>query len=577
MNGSTTIASLKNLSATDWNAPAVLLDGVPETGLKVVRFEARHALDQRAAVIDDTRREHRERASLHNASIALPLRLEDGTVRWQPLVNAGVARRLERSADRTIYRLDDAWSMQLDRVMRSWWWLSAQDQPVQSDRPARMRIGAAANASTQACTVNGAACRVLQDKGQPWTVGSALAYLSASAALGLRLGQIPGRVVGLALSREIDLSKPVGDALEQVLAEGGLAIHRESAVDPHREEVRVVRVAGNGRSVTLPSRVRIDTSSQASLARMKGRSGAQHWVALAPGQLVEFTAELVGGWDPSLQDEADTTYEKSAGVSFTMVRDVFRLWALNEDGHFTNAPFERGPAFDLSTLFAQRIEPQRLTLESCLTIDASGQGLEPIVEVSVDAGGNWSRHTGALVLRSDRAAVYLDDTVLASGWIDAVRAGAARVRVTASLRCPVPVSVDRWTGNAFAGAAQDRVLQSGGAFEFSRVDDSSVHASAIRSGALQAVESDPTMAMQHWLDTKALIAASPESLSQSTGLPKSETASLKLSGALPWLRIGDRLVLPGERDGAMVRVASFVCHWPANSSAPRTDVTIVPA
>ena len=495
---------------------------------------------------------------------------------WMPLMNSGLARCLNRDTNRAMYQLDDAWSAQLACVLRSWWWLTAQGQAHQSDRPARLRIGAAANASTQACTVNGAACRVMQDKGQPWTIGSALAYLSASAGLGLRLGQLPGRVASLELCREVDLSKSIGDALEQVLAEGGLTIHRELATPLRGEEVRVVHVASHGRTITLPSRVRIDASSQASPTRMNRRSGAQHWVALAQGQVVEFTAELVAGWDPSLQDEADTTYEKSAGVGFAMVRDVFRLWALNEDGHFTAAPFDRGPAFDLSTLFGQRIELQRLTFESCLTIDPSGQRLEPIVEVSIDSGTTWSRYAGSIVIRSDRAAVYLDDTTLTAGLIDAARASTARVRVTASLRCPVPMSVERWTGNPFAGSAPDRVLQTGGAFEFSRVDDSSVHAIAVRSGALRAIESDSTMPMQRWLDAKVLGAASSESSSQISESSMNETVSMRLSGALPWLRVGDRIALPRDTGDAIGRVTSFVCHWTGGSAAPRTEVSLMP-
>jgi hypothetical protein len=542
-----------------------------------VRFEAKQSLDQRSALIDDARPNRRDLPGLSRAAVALSLRLSDGSVRWMPLIATGRLARLSRGADRTMYRIDDEWSVSLKRVLRSWWRLSSQGQAFGSSGPARLRVGSAANCATRACTVAGVACHVLMDKGLPWTIGKAITYVSACANLRLRLGQIPGAIASLELQREIDLSEPIGDVLEQLLKEGDLQICREFDRSEGGEEIRVVCAAGCGRIAALPRRAGSGAASQSLHSHTSAPSGAQHWVAQAPGRVVEFTAELVAGWDASLQGELDATYDKNASVAFALVRDVFRLWALNEDSHFCAPPFDRGPAFDLSLLFAQRIEPQRLQLENCLTLDPSGQRVEPIVEVSVDHGSTWSRYAGTVTIRTDRAAVYLDDATLTPEWIDAVRTNAARVRVTASMRCPVPVTVDRWTGNPFAGSAPEVVLQTAGVFESARVDDSSIHCTAIRSGALLAVESDPTPAMQRWLDTRVIGAGTSSSSLQRAASATRESTSIRLTGALPWLRIGDRIALPDEPGKTLAAITKFVCHWPDHldsSTPPRTDVTI---
>jgi hypothetical protein len=154
------------------------------------------------------------------------------------------------------------------------------------------------------------------------------------------------------------------------------------------------------------------------------------------------------------------------------------------------------------------------------------------VEVSLDSGVTWSLWTSATIFRRDRAALYLDDPVLPAGYLTAARAGAVRVRVTASLRCPAPVTKERWMGNPFAGVLPRRTIEAGEVFAFRRVDEGSIHSSAVRDHTLAAAEADDSALLDDWLLARMADGAEGEG---------DATIRLDLHGAWFMLQPGDRL------------------------------------
>jgi hypothetical protein len=195
------------------------------------------------------------------------------------------------------------------------------------------------------------------------------------------------------------------------------------------------------------------------------------FIAEAAGPVVESTFALVGGWDAADEALADGEYSKSGSSDFEAVANVFRLWVLNEDGAFTAEPFDRGPAFDLTTLFddGRAIEPQPLRFGHALSQDAAGRSVGVVVEMSIDGGASWSRYPGTASVLSDRAGVYLADDALPAGFLAAVRGGVGKIRVTATLRNPLPLQSVRWRGNPFTGAFRTQRLKLGDAFGWRRV------------------------------------------------------------------------------------------------------------
>jgi hypothetical protein len=267
-------------------------------------------------------------------------------------------------------------------------------------------------------------------------------------------------------------------------------------------------------------------------------------VAEAEGQLVESTFELVGGWDPADTSLPDEEYGKSSSSDFDAVAHVFRLWVLNEDGAYSGEPFDRGEPFDLTGFFKEEeaIDPQPLRFGNPLTQDGAGRRLSVSVEMSTEDGASWSRYPGAVDVLRDRAGVYLDDDALPDGFLAAAEAGTARVRVTGTLRSPLPLRAVRWRGNPFAGSFETRRLAVGDAFRWWRVATSGKHHEALVAGERSAAEADDRAALVTWLAQTAERRAAAEA-----GGP----VRIEAAGPMVGLRIGDRLDgLAGRRIGA---------------------------
>ncbi len=563
------------VSGAGVESPAVVfVDGVPEERLLARWYQTAGPLDRRVAQVGGGFKADRalflERLSKAAVTLAVPSRLVDGQVRWVVLVHGQVLSgnaELSDSRDGCVYEFVDSWNRLLDQKLPAIWWQGSSGLVHDADRSAVLRVGARGNRSTGVWSIGDELVHVLQENGQQWTVSTALAVVNAFAGLGLFLGMIPHEIGRLMLSDSVDLRGSVGQALLRILEPHGLIVQRDITRESNRViERRAVRPEGSGRVIRLGwaggdhtwgQVVGVDADHRAKRSRQ--------WVARDEGWRVESTFELVHGWDPSLEGQADSTYSKADNPQFNTYANVYRLWVLNEDGRFSGEPYNQGPAFDLETLFGQAVAPaQPLRFLSNLTLDDTGSGKQPIVEASTDNGMNWKVYPGLVEVRADRAAVYLRDTVLDTEFLSAAQAGQARVRVTASLQSPEPVQVARWSGNPFAGEQPAEVLDAGEAFSFRRVASQSIHYAGVVNGTLDAEQADDTNAMDHWLINQMLLADVAGGGQRRVGVT--------LIGSWPWLRVGDRLI---NASGAGVdgmgraeavgggggRVRSVRCTW----------------
>jgi len=488
MNACASVAAVRVPAAAPLDRPVVLLDGVIEPGLSVERIESAGPLDTRRAVL----RVSDAYPHVRHWIVARPLRLVDDRVRWRVLVAGHHPRRVD--ADRV--ELDDAWTDALIRAV-------TPAAVGRDGRPVTQSGGLlAATRSDGRYLIGERSVHVLQRRGLPWTVRDALESIAAFAGICLNLRGLPAAIAGAPLVAPIDLALPLRSVLLQVIEPYGLIVTRDLSLDGATLIERMaVRPAPRGRRVrarwTRPDQ---PIGEVLRVTRNKPLPGSQLWVAETRGPIVESTFELVGGWDPALEGESSDTYDRALSADFAAFANVYRRWVLNEDGFYTGAPYERGPAFDLAALFDREpIAPTPLPFLDCVTLDDAGGARDPIVEYSVDAGATWSRWAGRVRVLDDRAGVYLDDATLPGAYLDAALADAARVRVTAALRSPLPVRVRRWKGNPFAGVRPPRRLDLSRLFVFKRIAPGSVHYADVQNGTLTADVRDPSTDMQRWL------------------------------------------------------------------------------
>ena len=168
--------------------------------------------------------------------------------------------------------------------------------------------------------------------------------------------------------------------------------------------------------------------------RMHFESAPRHYVARGDRKMYESTFDLVAGWDNALETYDPDDFSPSANPDFDTVRDVFRKWALNETGEYSESPYERGPAPDLSALFeGEPYVRRRRRLRPCLSRDVLGRSHGVYVEVSLDSGTSWERmNLGVRVLERE-CGLYLTDDPLPVRYLAAAMRHEVRVRVTATI------------------------------------------------------------------------------------------------------------------------------------------------
>ena len=547
--------------------PLLWIDGVPRPEAAVTSLTETGPLARREVALSLAGAG--DAVAGRRAVVAEPLWLDDDSAAWRVLAE-GTLQRVEQAqsagAHTIAWRLVDAWSRRLDEPIRAGW--SERDGALVPAPASRLGVGAAANRSEVRWPIGGRAVYVptlaSDASGPPWRLVDALAFLAAAAALPLSWRSIDDRLKREPLSRSLDLDTDLATALERLLTPGGLTLacrpEGRSGGVPRRIEVVD---AGTARRVRIPARpaaVAVDRESRPKTATK--------WIALGGRNAAEATFDLVGGWDPGLETASDTAFDRTASPDFALYRDVFRTWVLNEDGRFTGEPFHRGPAPDLAAVFDHpRWTPRPLRLGDTLTPDTTGRPRRPVVEVTFDGGATWSAVTGRVLILDDRAGVYLDDDTLDPAWLSGVRAGTARLRVTATLTDPSPLRVERWDGNPFAGDTREAVVDAGDRFERRYVDASSVIGQPDASV-------DDRDALRTWLDRRIDDNADAARQGLRVHLPGSGFTALQTGDRVPLDDLAD--ALPIEAKPAQHGRVTRIEHRFAPTPSPGATLTLNP-
>lgn len=491
--------------------PLVFVDGLPRPDLAVLDIECEGRLDERRAELifdtaapslDPERAAALRQLAGRSVTVASPIALEGGASR----LRVELVGRIDRIQDETLSAGDD-WSGQLDAP--------------------------SAAHGDGSLTVAGL-----------FAADGPLASTELSIELlepAIRAATVPASVRSAATVRV---------ALETLCDTFALTVDRHARwVGTGAVESRYLRSMSRARplSLALPSEAHpIGEVAQITMDTEPDRP--TEFIARADPAVVESTFTLIPGWGDTDQNLADSEYDRASSAEFQAVASVFRLWVLNEDGAFD------GDVFDASALFEATDPLPRvpLPLRPALTRDPNGRSVGIMIDRSTDAGATWSTAAGRVDVLSDRAGVYLDDDTLDTAWIVAVRAGDARVRVTASLTNPLPLETLRWRGNPLHGSFAEHAIELGDTFAHRTVAPASRFREKIDAGERTADEADDRSVMAQWLALRAADAP-----------PVRGSARIVLRGIDRALSIGDRVAdvvaaigehLPGDLRGAQLIV-----------------------
>lgn len=499
----------------------VLVDGIPIDDARVLRLEEHGPLGRRRARIEIGL------STLHGREVVIaePFLRADGLSGKRILLRGVIHDRgslTDRNARRNQWIVMDEWSLLLDREINALpnTWALEDD----TGHTTWFRTGDKANLGSFTKRVNGLEVAGFGDTGERWTVGAALRLLLAVSGIPIRW-MMPDHFATRLLERDIRLTGTLSDVLERITAD-----HRFMLRWDETDRVLIVSTREQiGRRVALGFG---GMSTRTAWRSLEGPSEqrAVRGLARASGWRVESTFMLQPGWDSASQGLPDGRYDPTKPGDFTEVAQVFRRWVLNEDGAYSGTPYNAA-AYDLRTLFGDdRVPADPLRLEAPLSLDTDGQTMPALVEISEDSGATW-RVINTRRLLTDRAGIVLTADSLGSAYLAAARAGAARCRVTASLRSPVAVEAERWWGNVFSGTYERLALETEERFRFARIDSNSRFSTQVRAGTRKALENDDSAPMRRWL---------LESLEQAGG---EKRFRLERSGRETWLRPGDQVTV----------------------------------
>lgn len=542
--------------------PLVWIDATPWPDVAVVELVETGPLAERHVVLRPPAEWNGDVPA--RGSVAEPLWYDDGSTRWRLLVDGSVQSERRRTAagvEETRWVVRDAWAQRLDDPAGCAW--SERDGRLVAEAQPRLGVSNDRNRSATRHPVHAASVFVpTATGGEAWCVADALAFLAASLRLSISWKTVAPQLDNMPLTGHVELGGSIRDALTPLLEAHGLHLRLAFAGDSpggrsleviRRDTARRVHIAGlaSGQPNVVEADARHDPKP------------ATQWTARGGVNEVESTFMLVEGWDAALESAADTQYDRTLSTDFPAYRDVFRTWVLNEDGRYSGEPFSRGPAPDLAALFENPFwSPQPLRLLDTLSFDSSGQVQSPRVEIRFDGGGAWVPYPGRFVVLSDRAGVWLEDDALPDGWIAANRNGTARVRVTATLRDPQPLSHRRWDGNALRDRTRRRIVEAGEGLARRRVDPGSV----LHGSPSGSMEVDDRNALAIWLDAW---------IDRQRDEAEGSRLRLRLPGpAMTTLCAGDRLRIETATDRFASRHVAEVRHAFPAASEPGTTIRL---
>jgi hypothetical protein len=238
------------------------------------------------------------------------------------------------------------------------------------------------------------------------------------------------------------------------------------------------------------------TTFESLTATMHFDSSPRHYVARGDRKLYESTFNLVAGWDDYAATYDPDDFCPRTNPNFASVRDVFRKWVLNESGQYTENPFDRGPAADLSALFeGQPYVRRRRHFLPCLSRDAQGRSRGVYVELSLDGGATWEPMTLAARILKDECGLYLPEDLLPARYLEAAMRRQVRVRVTATIESDACLTSERAEDGTAGLPGRTRWLQVPAAYRYRRVASGSRF-----HGDSGADEADDTARLQALVD-----------------------------------------------------------------------------
>ncbi len=241
---------------------------------------------------------------------------------------------------------------------------------------------------------------------------------------------------------------------------------------------------GTGRTIELNcqqpgQQFSISKTNIAALTSRKNLWPVTHkYIGQGDVKVYEATFDLIKAWDPADQD---TNYEKfspSSNPDFYKVKDVYRKWCLNEAGQYTPAPYNRGPAFDFSTVFQTgNFAHRRRRFWPTLTTDKQARSLGYYLQVSYDGGLHWWQYLAAFSNLLDECGIWLSsDRLDVDAWVAALKGG-LKFRITASVISDERLSCVFADGPVNSTAPTiEHVITLPRQFKFRKVSDQSIFA-----------------------------------------------------------------------------------------------------
>lgn len=289
-----------------------------------------------------------------------------------------------------------------------------------------------------------------------WTLDEAVAYLLAEfggsdAAAAASPGEVRSAVPA-AVIRDVRLEgRTLGEALEALLEPAGCTL--VIAAEPHETGVsrRLEILAPDRLPAAWLAHQKVGGRFAPSRTNFSDLSVALHfddaprrYAARGDLKVYESTFDLVAGWPDALATYDPDDFSPSRNPDFDAVRDVFRKWVLNEAGQYSDPPYSRGPAPDLSALFeGDPYVRRRRRLLECLSRDDLGRSFGVYVEVSLDGGSTWQRAAMTARILPGECGVYLTDDPLPPAYLAAAMRGYACMRVTAAIESDSCLQAER--------------------------------------------------------------------------------------------------------------------------------------
>ncbi|MHC4459925.1 MAG: hypothetical protein ACYS6W_02100 [Planctomycetota bacterium] len=257
-------------------------------------------------------------------------------------------------------------------------------------------------------------------------------------------------------------------------------------------------------------------------------------------KVYEATFELVKAWEGSLEDPDYDKFSPSTNSDFYQVKDVYRKWCLNEAGHYSGAPYNRGDAFEFSKIFqSSNFVRRRRRFWPVLTTDKQDRSLGYFLQVSFDNGLHWWQYLYAFNNLLDECGVWLSsDQLDVDTWVAALK-DVLRFRITASI-----ISDERLNCVVANGPVDstvpmvEHIITLPRQFKYRKISSQSIFANSSDDTLGVPDEADDSIALYEFVRKRAPVAS--ETI---------ETVDVQMPYLAFGYRIGDRVsTSPESRD-----------------------------